>query len=331
MTYQATALWAPALFTILYQLSFFFVAYFNRFDKVTDFAGSSNFLINALISLFVGAGANGANQIESKQWVVFGCVAIWAVRLAAFLLARVLKAGDDKRFDEMREKFFAFLGFWIFQMLWVYIVGLSYLLLNAYQVPVGTTSDDLTFGRSPRDWAGLVMFIVGFLIEAVSDQQKFYFRFNATAVAGSEGTRPILRKGVWAWSRQPNYFGEIFLWWGLFVLCLNPTSDPSGTTYVSILSPIFITLLLLFLSGIPLSEQNSQKRYLDPAKSTPEARRMYLEYRNETSPLIPVPRVIYRNLPLWIKRVFFFEWTRYESDFFKQAIQEMRQSGQQAA
>jgi steroid 5-alpha reductase family enzyme len=307
MTYFATSLWAPAVFTVLYQLSFFFIAYFNKFDKVTDFAGGSNFLINALISLLVAP-----SPIESKKIVVFVCVAVWAVRLALFLLARVLKAGEDNRFDEMREHFFQFLGFWVFQMIWVYGVGLSYLLLNAWEDP---GSSDLVFGSNPGDWVGLVMFIVGFLSESISDQIKFHFRFKRV----DPGTvRPILTAGLWGWSRQPNYFGEILLWWGIFVICLVPSSG--SITYVSIISPLITSLLLLFLSGIPLSEKGAQKRYLDPEKSTPEGKAMYLKYRNQTSPLIPLPPVIYRNLPLWFKRIFLFEFSIYESPALKQAL-----------
>jgi steroid 5-alpha reductase family enzyme len=160
-------LWITAVITILYQLSFFAIASLNRFDKVTDFAGSTNFFINAVVSLTV-AGVRcisfSVDDIDisqvysSKRVVVVACVLLWAVRLAAFLLLRVLRAGDDKRFDEMRDSFWKFLGFWVFQMIWVWTVGVSVTLLCA--------SDDVTSFGSATDIAGLILFILGFMAEA---------------------------------------------------------------------------------------------------------------------------------------------------------------------
>ena len=117
--YVDAVLWATALITVLYQLAFFAIASLNRFDKVTDFAGGSNFFINAVVSLVIGG------VYSSKRVVATVCVLVWAVRLAAFLLARVLRAGDDKRFDEMRDHFWRFLAFWVMQMIWVRVFFLD--------------------------------------------------------------------------------------------------------------------------------------------------------------------------------------------------------------
>ncbi|KAI3631165.1 hypothetical protein MIR68_010655 [Amoeboaphelidium protococcarum] len=305
-------LYVTAIITVCYQLTYFFIAYFAQIDKVTDFAGASNFLINAVVSLgFAASNAqNLGTFVGSKKIVASLCVVVWAVRLGLFLLTRVLKAGDDKRFDEMREKFFSFLGFWVFQMLWVYIVGLSVVLMNSLD-------EQPQFG-SATDIAGLVIFIIGFVIEAVADQHKFYHRFNYTAKYKQEHDGqppPIIQTGMWRFSRQPNYFGEIFLWWGIFVMCLSQAY--LSTSYIAIISPIFITLLLLFLSGIPLAEKGSQKRYL--GSDNADLQKNYYDYRQRTSPLILMPPFIYKRLPLLIKRIFFFEWTIYESEYLSQA------------
>lgn len=302
-------------FLVCYQLTFFFIAYALQFDKLTDLAGSSNFLINAIISIAI------TSSVSSKKIVATVCVILWAVRLASFLFIRVMKTGDDKRFDEMREHFFSFLGFWVFQMLWVYICGISVVMLNSYipDVP-GVFGQDLVFGQLAGDWIGLIMFAIGFIWEVVADQQKFHFRFVTLPKfkeQNPDSPSPIMNTGLWKFCRQPNYFGEIFLWWGIFVLCLRPISDPS-TSYVSIISPLFITLLLLFVSGIPLAEKGSQKRYLSDSVSE-EKKREYLKYRAETSPLIPLPNSFYAGLPLWFKRVFLFEWKFYESEPLKKA------------
>ena len=133
-----------------------------------------------------------------------------------------------------------------------------------------------------------------------------------------EKASPLLDSGLWQFSRQPNYFGEIFLWWGMFVMCLP--ADPSqenGISYASLVSPLLTTLLLLFLSGIPLSEQSYQKRYLGANNKDQEAREAFIAYRLSTSPLIPMPKFIYRRLPLWFKRVFLFEFSMYETELWK--------------
>lgn len=301
-------LWITALITVCYQMSFFFIAYFNKFDKVTDLAGGSNFAINAIVALTV------AGVYSSKQVVAAVCVVVWAVRLSTFLFIRVLKAGEDNRFDEMRENFFSFLGFWIFQILWVYICGFPVVFLCSTQRPQEFST--------ATDIAGLVLFVIGFLSEAVSDQQKFYYRFNTLPQFKRENPGkavPVFRDGLWHYSRQPNYFGEILLWWGIFLMSLDHNANSGfSVSYVGLISPIFITLLLLFLSGIPLSEKGSQKRYLG-ANASQESKDMYLEYRKTTSVLIPLPNSLYGALPLWFKRIFLFELPIYETNYLKEA------------
>lgn len=83
-------------------------------------------------------------------------------------------------------------------------------------------------------------------------------------------------------------------------------------------------MLLLFLSGIPLAEQGFQKRYLSGENQDFEAYHDYLKYRKETSPLIPLPNVLYRNLPLVVKRIFFFDFPMYETKFYRDALEHPR-------
>jgi steroid 5-alpha reductase family enzyme len=165
------------------------------------------------------------------------------------------------------------------------------------------------------------MFIVGLLIEAVSDQQKFNYRFQVAPQFREQGRQaPIIRRGLWRYSRQPNYFGEILLWWGLFVMCLDHQPLGYPQTYWSIISPLFLSFLLLGLSGLPLAERGMQKRYLSADCKDVEAKRDYLEYRLSTSPLIPLPNGFYRKLPLPIKRWLLFEWPIYETKWLQDAL-----------
>jgi steroid 5-alpha reductase family enzyme len=127
----------------------------------------------------------------------------WGLRLSGFLLFRILKTGKDDRFDDKRDKFFPFLGFWIFQMLWVWIVSLPVTVLNSPNVQ---QYPQPAFGTG-RDIAGVILFAIGFVMESVSDVQKYLFRSRNEKSA-------ICDQGLFAVSRHPNYFGEIIIQFG---------------------------------------------------------------------------------------------------------------------
>lgn len=313
MALEVPLLAVTAIMTVGYQLLFFFIAFGLQFDKVTDFAGSTNFLLNAVLTMFLPYIFDNADftlsDISSRKIVATAMVAVWALRLGAFLFLRVLKAGDDKRFEEMRSKFFAFLGFWILQILWVWVVGLPVTYLNS--LPDSEVGTDVGSGH---EVAGIVIFVIGFVWEAVADQQRFHHRFCP------ERRRRVLNTGLWRFSRQPNYFGDIFLWWGVYIFCITP-STPS--TYAMVVSPLFIACLLLFVSGMPLAELGSQSKFLKepqggPTEEWKNSRDEYLRYRATTSPLIPMPPGVYDCLPEIIKKVFFFEFDLYAGPFLKE-------------
>lgn len=126
----------------------------------------------------------------------------WSLRLAGFLFFRILKTGKDERFNEMRSKFLSFLGFWAFQMLWVWIVSLPVTLLNSPNVARFPQRD---FGTG-RDIAGVVMYAVGMVFEAGSDAQRYVFRSR-------QKKGDVCDSGFFALSRHPNYFGDIIVQW----------------------------------------------------------------------------------------------------------------------
>lgn len=117
------------LITVGYQLFFFAVAFTFKFDKLTDFAGGTNFVVLAIITLAFSAARDNARNIVVSVFIM-----AWGARLSGFLLFRILKTGKDDRFDDKRDKFFSFLGFWIFQMIWVWSVSLPVTLLNSPNV-----------------------------------------------------------------------------------------------------------------------------------------------------------------------------------------------------
>lgn len=128
---------------------------------------------------------------------------VWASRLAGFLLVRILRSGKDDRFDKMRDKFFPFLGFWCFQMLWVWTVSLPVTVLNSPAVRV--YGPQVAFGTG-RDIAGVVLFAIGLFFESVGDVQRLMFRERH-----KDNKAAICDGGLFYVSRHPNYFGEIVI------------------------------------------------------------------------------------------------------------------------
>lgn len=286
-----------AVVTVVMQLLFFAVAYGAGIDTVTDFAGSTNFMLLALLTLLAD-GAYTARKIAITSIV---CVA--RLQLAGYLLYRVLKRGKDARFDEVRGSFWSFLVFWIFQMIWVWGVSLPVIFVNA-----DAAGTEEPWAMGVRDGVGIAVALAGWLIEVVADVQKNAFRSDPA----NKGKWCDI--GLWRVSRHPNFFGEVMLWWGVFILA-TPSLDASPTaaswSYAVIISPLLTMVILLLGSGIPTAEGDNQRRFM----RTAEQKHAYLEYRNRTSPFIPLPPTLYQSLPLWFKRLALFELPMYETDW----------------
>merc|ERR1711970_84816 len=137
------------------------------------------------------------------------CVVVWGLRLSGYLLYRIIKIGEDQRFDDKRNDCLKFLRFWVFQAFWVFTVSLPVIFTNA---PDSDITPAPWSTVTPMDIVGSVLFAVGLICETVSDQQKFAFRNNPS----NRGR--WCNVGLWRYSRHPNYFGEITLWLGIFLV-----------------------------------------------------------------------------------------------------------------
>lgn len=236
---------------------FFAIAAVRKTDVVTDLSYSLSFAVLAIVLPLSGAS-------EPGQLVASLLVLVWAARLGLYLFRRILRIKVDHRFDEMRDKPLRFARFWILQAITVAVVMLpvSYLL-----------GRDAAPGVELWMIAGAAIWLLGLVIEAVSDAQKS--EFKATEV----GSRGFITSGLWKYSRHPNYFGEMLVWWGLFVFSVPFLH---GEAFAVVIGPVFITALLLFVSGIPLLERSAEVKFGDdPA---------YREYKRRTSILVPLPR-----------------------------------------
>ena len=275
-----------AIVTVAMQFVFFMVACTCKFDKVTDFAGGTNFVVLALLSFFL------AGTYQWRQILVTVLINLWGLRLSGYLLYRIIKIGEDQRFDDKRGDPIRFAIFWVFQAVWVFTVSLPVIFVNA---PSSYTCYAESSDFTAMDIIGSVLFSIGLICETVSDQQKFVFRNN------QENRGKWCQVGLWSVSRHPNYFGEITLWIGVFLI----STSVCGNNYkwIGILSPAFTASILLFLSGIPMLEKSSDEKH----RMKPE----YLTYKDTTSPLIPLPRSCFGKLPSAFKCLFCCEFPFY--------------------
>jgi steroid 5-alpha reductase family enzyme len=234
----------------------FVPAYLRRTERFYDLTGSLTYLTVVVIALVAGNG-------EASSILLGVLVAIWALRLGSFLVLRIRKDGSDGRFDEIKQDPARFLMSWTLQALWVVMtVGAALAAMTAAE---GATIGVLAV-------VGAAVWALGFGIEALADAQKRAFR----ADPANDGD--FIRTGLWAWSRHPNYFGEITLWVGIALVALPSLS---GWQHVTLISPVFVTVLLTRVSGIPMLEARGRKRWGDD----PE----YREHVRRTPVLVPRP------------------------------------------
>jgi len=271
------------LVTVGMQLFFFAIAWTFRFDKVTDISGTMNFVLLSWLTFLSG------ETYYTRQIVSLILVNVWGVRLGFFLLSRVIKRGKDERFDKMREVCCSFFAFWVFQMIWVWTVSLPVTFLMANQI-------DQNFG--PMDIIGYVCWGIGFIFESLADHSKSSF------IDKTENKGKIIMDGVWHYSRHPNYFGEIMVWIGLF-LTSGATYSVNDRSYqfVSILSPAFTAIILLFASGVTMAEQRYDSKY--------GKEQWYVDYKLRTSVLVPMPPSLWTCLPSIFRRFCCFDYKLY--------------------
>lgn len=256
---QAYPIMVSLVLSFIVNMTFFLFAAIFKTDKVTDFSYSLSFLILTWVLLITGD-----RPISSVRLLIALAVSVWAFRLGTYLLYRISVIGKDDRFDDKRDKPLVFLQFWILQTIGVWAIMLPMTLVLSGRVQ---------YFSSLAAAIGFFLFLVGLMIETLSDAQKFRFKRIP------ENRNRWIESGLWRYSRHPNYFGEILLWWGLFLVILPGLS---GWQWLTIFGPISITTLLLFVSGIPLLEKSGDEKYGDIPG--------YQAYKNSTSLLIPLPR-----------------------------------------
>lgn len=233
----------------------FIPAYYFQTEKFFDLTGSITYISVIIIAVAFG------NAMDVRTMLLAALVVVWAIRLGTFLFRRIQKAGKDDRFDEIKPSFIRFLNVWTIQGLWVTLT------IAAALVAITTTA------RKELDLftiVGFLVWAVGFTIEIVADSQKSRFSANP------DNKGKFIQTGLWSRSRHPNYFGEIVLWIGVAVIAFPVLQ---GWQWIALISPVFVTLLLTRVSGVPLLEKKADKKW--------GGQEAYESYKKRTPLLIP--------------------------------------------
>ena len=208
-------------------------------EKAFDMTGSITFL-----SVF-GLAAYLSQEIDLRVGLITVLVGIWAIRRGSFLTRRGFKVGHDRRFNPIRNRFFVFFMTWTLQGLWISLTSAAALaaVTSELRVPV----DGFLV-------VGVALWLTGFVLEVLADAQKESFR-------KVEGNRKrFINTGLWAWSQHPNYFGEILLWIGIAMIAYPVLS---GWQYVTLVSPVFVWLLLTKISGVRMLDTRADRIWAD--------------------------------------------------------------------
>ncbi len=224
----------------VYFFAFFIVATAIKNNSIVDIGWGIGFVITAWFLQL------RSSEPSLPQMVITLLTTVWGLRLFYHILKRNVRKGEDFRYAKWRKEWGrwlvprAFFQVFMLQGVFMYIISLSAILTSTSRA-----------GRIilPLIFAGILIWIVGFFFESVGDYQLRKFKKNPA----NKGR--LMTEGLWRYTRHPNYFGEATMWWGMLLISLG-----AGASYVAVLSPLTITFLLLFVSGVPMLEKPMMER-----------------------------------------------------------------------
>ena len=215
----------------------FIPAAIRQTEHFYDLTGGITYITVIVVAVLL------SSSLDLRSAIVAGMVLLWSIRLASFLFVRISRAGKDSRFDTIKQQPPRFFLAWTLQGLWVLLTAACALavITGGNREPLGI------FG-----YVGIAVWTIGILIEVVADRQKSAFR------ADPANKGKFISTGLWAWSRHPNYFGEIVLWTGMAIIAI-PVLE--GWQWATLISPVFVTFLLTKVSGVPMLEKAADERW----------------------------------------------------------------------
>lgn len=227
--------------SIVVTLIFFTIAFLiaKKVDKLSiiDSFWSLSFMVIAIYSWVLGS----RNLVGN---IVTILVLVWGIRLASHISFRNLGKDEDYRYQQMREKWdnvwlTAYFKVFLVQGLLMLSIGFPIVLINGWE---GGSINSFVY-------LGLLIWLIGYAFEVIGDLQLRIF------LKKREDPKQVMTEGLWAYTRHPNYFGEVTMWWGIFLIIVSVT----GWWY-TIISPMMITFLILKVSGVPLLEEKYSGR-----------------------------------------------------------------------
>ncbi|KAG7396950.1 hypothetical protein PHYBOEH_001517 [Phytophthora boehmeriae] len=230
-------------------------------ERYFDVTGSITYALVSLLAYTLNS------PVGWRGTLLTTLVWLWCGRLGSFLFWRISECGEDKRFKEIRVDALRFLSVWSIQGLWVLLTALPVLLTLKHGV------------QDPKlrvlDIVGVTLWTVGYVLEVTADYQKTQFRRDKSK------KEQFIQSGLWYYSRHPNYCGEIMMWIGVFCVAVHTMPSLVFKCWAAV-SPAFVTLLLMCVSGVPLLEKQGDERWGDTKE--------YQEYKAQTSLLVPLPK-----------------------------------------
>ncbi len=233
-------------------------AYVFQTEKFYDLTGSITYLS---VIWFVFLSTYQSISLNFGNLILVLLISIWTIRLGLFLFIRIHKAGEDKRFRTIKTSASQFFMTFTLSGLWVTLCSMCSLV--AISSPEGLVMNALTY-------FGIILFLIGFGIEIVADNQKTAFR----SIEANKDS--FITSGLWSKSRHPNYFGEVLLWFAIAVISF---SSLEGLQLITLISPVFTYILLVYVSGVRMLEDMNDKKWANDDQ--------YKSYKENTPMLFP--------------------------------------------
>ncbi|ADQ14265.1 DUF1295 domain-containing protein [Halanaerobium hydrogeniformans] len=243
------------LFIYVFFTAFFLLAVYKDNNSIIDIAWGLGYVLAANFALYI------TDNFNPRTILITLVVSIWGLRLAYHIMKRNWGKGEDYRYKKWRDDWD---NFYLKSYIRIFLLQATLLFIIASPIIKVINSSYQSFKIT--DFIGLAVWGIGFFFEATADKQLQDFKKKTAA----EKDGHVMKEGVWKYSRHPNYFGETLIWWGVYIITLSVSGG-----WKFIYSPILITLLLLFVSGVPLLE----KRYADDEE--------YQEYAEKTNKFFP--------------------------------------------
>lgn len=254
-----------ALFLIVYLILAFIIGTIKKNNGLMDVFYGPGYIIVAISSLILYLIID--KELDIRKLFITSLVSIWAVRLGIYIFIRNRGKPEDYRYQAMRKRWVnniilkSFVRIYMIQGLVIFIVAFPVWFVNISDVPIIKNLLDFT---GITIWFGTLIWLIGFYFESLGDYQLYKFKRDPI----NKGE--VMDQGLWKYTQHPNYFGEVIQWWGIYIIAL---AVPFG--FISIIGPIFITYLIIKVSGIRLLNY----RYRNDDK--------YTKYKKRTSAFFP--------------------------------------------